>query len=143
MAIRDIRSASSYRQTVLVVDDQPVVLAIHAAVLRSTALDLNIVAMTNPIDALEWLRQKQVDLIITDYRMLQMDGIRFVNAVRRSGDDPARPIIVVTALNDKKIHQQLLAAGVSACFVKPASATQLSRISRTLLEKSRRQYITQ
>lgn len=143
MSIRDIRSASTYRQTVLVLDDQPVVLAIHAAVLRSAAPDLNIVSMTDPLDALEWIRQKQVDLIITDYRMLQMDGVRFVNAVRRSSDEPARPIIVVTALDDKKVHQRLLAAGVSACFVKPASARQLARVSRTLLEKSRRQYITQ
>ncbi|HMC12921.1 MAG TPA: response regulator [Gallionellaceae bacterium] len=142
MAIRDIRSASSYRQTVLVLDDQPVVLAIHAAVLRSTALDLHIVAMTNPLDALEWIRQKQVDLIITDYRMLQMDGILFVNAVRRSRNEPTQPIIVVTALNDKKVHQRLLAAGVSACFVKPASATKLSMISRTLLENNRKHYVT-
>jgi two-component system, chemotaxis family, chemotaxis protein CheY len=143
MSIRDIRSAPSYRQTVLILDDQPMVLAIHAAVLRFAAPDLHILSMTNPVDALEWVRQKQVDLIITDYRMRQMDGIRFVKAVRRSRNGLTRPIIVVTALKDEMIHQQLLAAGVSACLVKPAPVSQLSKISRTLLEKSREQYTTQ
>jgi two-component system chemotaxis response regulator CheY len=143
MSVRDIRSASSYRQTVLVLDDQPLVLAIHAAVLRSAAPDAHIVSMTDPIAAVEWMRQKQVDLIITDYRMRKMDGIRFVNAVRRSGIGRTLPIIVVTALKDEKIHQQLLAAGVSACFVKPASAAKLLTMSRALLERSRRQYVMQ
>lgn len=143
MSVRDIRSAPSYRQTVLIIDDQPMVLAIHAAVLKSLAMDLRIVSMTDPQAALEWLRQKQIDLIVTDYRMHQMDGIHFVNAVRDSSIGHMRPIIVVTALKDEKIHQQLLAAGVSACLVKPARAAQLSKIARILLEKSRRQYPTQ
>ena len=143
MSVRDIRSAPTYRQTVLLIDDQPTVLAIHTAVLKSLCMDLRIVSMTDPTAALEWLRQKPVDLIITDYRMHQMDGIHFVNAVRDSSIEPMRPIIVVTALKDEKVHQQLLAAGVSACLVKPARAAQLSKIARTLLEKSRRQYTTQ
>jgi len=143
MSVRDIRSAPTYRQTVLLIDDQPTVLAIHTAVLKSLSMDLRIVSMTDPEAALDWLRQKPVDLIVTDYRMHQMDGIHFVNAVRDSSIEPMRPIIVVTALKDEKIHQQLLDAGVSACLVKPARAAQLSKIARTLLEKSRRQYTTQ
>ena len=143
MFIRDIRSASSYRPTVIIVDDQPTVLAIHVAMLKSAAPNLRIVSMTDPRSALEWVRQKLVDLIVTDYRMHKMDGMHFVNAVRRSSFEPMLPIIVVTALNDKKIHQQLLAAGVSACLIKPAQAAQLSRISRHLLEKNRKHYSTQ
>jgi two-component system, chemotaxis family, chemotaxis protein CheY len=138
MSIHDIRSAARYRQTVLVLDDQPMVLAIHAAMLRSVTPKLHIVTMTNPVDALEWIRQKHVDLIIMDYRMNDMDGIHFVHEVRRSDNGKIQPIIVVTALNDEKIHRQLLAAGVSACFVKPAPLDQLSNLTRTLLEESRR-----
>ncbi|WP_434782398.1 response regulator [Ferrovum myxofaciens] len=143
MPVHDIRSAPSYRQTVLIIDDQPMMLTIHAAVLKSVDPDLRIISMTDPRAALEWMRQKQVDLIITDYRMHNMDGIHFVNTVRRSSFCPLLPIIVVTALKDEKIHQQLLAAGVSACLIKPAQAVQLSQLSRTLLEKSRERYSVQ
>jgi len=138
MSIHDIRSAARYRQTVLVLDDQPMVLAIHAAMLRSVTPKLHIVTMTSPIDALEWIRQKQVDLIIMDYRMNDMNGIRFVHEVRLSDNGKIQPIIVVTALNDERIHRQLLAAGVTACFVKPAPLNQLSDLAKTLLEESRR-----
>ena len=137
MSIHDIRSATSYRQTVLVLDDQPLVLAIHAAMLRSVTPSLHIVTMTDPIAALEWLRQRQVDLIIMDYRMHKMDGIRFVDEIRCAGNGRMQPIIVVTALNDEKIHRQLLASGVTACFVKPAPLNKLSALASTLLEKSR------
>lgn len=141
MSIHDIRSATSYRQTVLVLDDQPVVLAIHAAMLKSVAPALHIVTMTGPLAALEWVRQKQVDLIIMDYRMHDMDGIRFVNEVRGANKGKIQPpIIVVTALNDENIHRQLLAAGATACFVKPAPLNQLSALARTLLEKNREHF---
>lgn len=105
MSVRNIRSAPTYRQTVLIIDDQPMVLAIHTAVMKSISMDLRIVSMTDPKAALEWLGQKQVDLIVTDYRMYQMDGIHFINAVRDSRIEPMCPIIVVTALKDENIHQ--------------------------------------
>lgn len=143
MSVRNIRSAPTYRQTVLIIDDQPMVLAIHTAVMKSISMDLRIVTMTDPKAALEWLGQKQVDLIVTDYRMYQMDGIHFIHAVRDSRIEPMCPIIVVTALKDENIHQQLLKAGVTACLTKPARAAQLSKIARTLLENGRRQYTTQ
>jgi len=138
MSIHDIRSAARYRQTVLVLDDQPMVLAIHAAMLRSVTPKLHIVTMTNPIDALDWIRHKQLELIIMDYRMHEMDGIDFVHKVRHSDNGKILPIIVVTALNDEKIHQQLLAAGATACFVKPAPLNQLTELSKTLLEENRK-----
>lgn len=140
MSIRDIRSAHTYRQTILIVDDQPTVLAIHEAVLKSALPGARIVCMTDAGAALKWLRNKHVDLIITDYRMQQMDGIHFVHALQGSSSVSVQPIIVVTALNDEKIHQQLLSAGVAACLKKPVRAAQLSGISRTLLEQGRQNY---
>lgn len=138
MSIHDIRSAARYRQTVLVLDDQPMVLAIHAAMLRSVTPKLHIVTMTNPVDALEWIQHKQLDLIIMDYRMQDMDGIRFVHEVRHSENGKTLPIIVVTALNDERIHRQLLAAGATACFVKPAPLNQLPDLAKMLLEENRK-----
>ena len=124
MSIRDIRSAHTYRQTILILDDQPTVLAIHEAVLKSALPGARIVCMTDAGAALKWLRNKHVDLIITDYRMQKMDGIHFVHALQGSSSVSVQPIIV-TALNDEKIHQQLLSAGVAACLEKtgPGSAT--------------------
>ena len=140
MKVSNIRSASKFRQTALLIDDQPTVLDIHAAILKSLKLNLKIVTMTDPIEAISWMQNKQVDLIITDFRMHQMDGMQFVESINNANDGPPKPIIVVTVLKDFKVHQELIAAGAAACLTKPVQADELANIARTLLEQSKHLY---
>ncbi|MES2547830.1 MAG: response regulator [Pseudomonadota bacterium] len=140
MSISNIRSATNFKQTALLIDDQPTVLDIHAAILKSLKMNLKIVTMTNPVDALEWMQNKQVDLIITDFRMHQMDGMQFVQAIKNTSNVLTRSIIVVTVLKEVNIHQELLAAGASACLTKPVQTQELAKIARQLLEQSKEYY---
>jgi len=140
MSVSSIRSARKFRQTALLIDDQSTVLDIHAAILKSLKMDLKIVKMTDPVEALEWMQNKQVDLIITDFRMHQMDGMQFVQAIKDACNVLCHSIIVVTAIKDQTIHQELLAAGASACLTKPAQTQKLATIAKTLLENSRDKY---
>ncbi len=140
MKVSNIRSASKFRQTALLIDDQPTVLDIHAAILKSLKLNLKIVTMTDPVEAINWMQNKQVDLIITDFRMHQMNGMQFVEAINSANDGPPKPIIVVTVLKDLKVHQELIAAGASACLTKPVQADELAKIARNLLEQSKLLY---
>lgn len=143
MAISNIRNASKFKQTVLIIDDQPTVLDIHAAILKSLKLNLNIVTMTNPIEALAWMGKKQVDLIVTDFSMMHMDGMQFVQTINQANQVGPRPIIVITVLKDNKLHQELIAAGAAACLTKPANANELATMARFLLEESKQFYIHQ
>lgn len=140
MSVSNIRSAPKFRQTALLIDDQTTVLDIHAAILKSLKMDLKIVKMTDPVEALNWMQNKQVDLIITDFRMHQMDGMQFVQAIKNACHILWHSIIVVTVLKDETIHQELLAAGASACLTKPAQTQELARIAKTLLEQSKQHY---
>lgn len=140
MKVSSIRSAAKFRQTALLIDDQPTVLDIHAAILKSLKLNLKIVTMTNPVEALEWARNKQVDLIVTDFRMHQMNGIQFVEAINANNDGMLKPIIVVTVLKGIKLHQELLSAGASACLTKPVQAEKLAKVAKSLLEQSKQFY---
>lgn len=140
MSISNIRSAPNFKQTALLIDDQPTVLDIHAAILKSLKMNLKIVTMTNPIEALEWMQNKQVDLIITDFRMHQMDGMQFVQAIKNTSNVLTRSIIVVTVLKEINIHQELLAAGASACLTKPVQTQALAKLAKQLLEQSKEYY---
>lgn len=140
MSISNIRSAANFKQTALLIDDQPTVLDIHAAILKSLKMNLKIVTMTNPIDALAWMQNKQVDLIITDFRMHQMDGMQFVQAIKNTSNVLTRSIIVVTVLKEVTIHQELLAAGASACLTKPVQTQELAKIAKQLLKQSKDYY---
>jgi CheY-like chemotaxis protein len=103
-------------------------------------MDLKIVKMTDPVEALEWMQNKQVDLIITDFRMHQMDGMQFVQAIKNACNVLWHSIVVVTAIKDQTTHQELIAAGASACLTKPAQTQELASIAKILLEKSRVHY---
>lgn len=140
MNISSIRSAPKFRQTALLIDDQVTVLDIHAAMLKSLKMDLNIVTMTDPVEALNWMKNKQVDLIITDFRMHQMNGMQFVQAIKNACHIVRHSIIVVTALKDRTIHQELVAAGAAACLTKPAQTKELADIAKKLLDQSKLHY---
>ena len=140
MKVSDIRSAAKFRQTALLIDDQPTVLDIHAAILKSLKMNLKIVKMTDPIEALDWMQNKQVDLIITDFRMHRMDGMQFVLAIKKACNILLSSIIVVTAIKDKTIHEELLAAGAAACLTKPAQTQELATVAKALLEQSKQHY---
>jgi CheY-like chemotaxis protein len=138
--VSHIRSATKFRQTVLLIDDQPTVLDIHTAILKSLKMDLKIVAMTDPVEALAWLQNKQVDLIITDFRMHQMNGMQFVQALKNADNVLTHAIVVVTVLKDHATHQELISAGASACLTKPVQTGELAKIAKTLLEQSKQYY---
>jgi two-component system, chemotaxis family, chemotaxis protein CheY len=138
--VSNIRSAPKFRQTVLLIDDQPTVLDIHAAIIKSLKMDLKIVSMTDPVDALNWLQNKQVDLIITDFRMHNMDGMQFVQALKKDDNVLTHSIIVVTVLKEQAIHQELISAGASACLTKPVQAGELTKIAKALLVQSKQDY---
>ena len=138
--VSNIRSAQKFRQTVLLIDDQPTVLDIHTAILKSLKTNLKIVAMTEPVKALAWLQNKQVDLIITDFRMHKMNGMQFVQALKNSDNVLTHNIVVVTVLKDQATHQELISAGASACLTKPVQTQELANIAKTLLEQSKKYY---
>ena len=138
--VSSIRSATKFRQTVLLIDDQSTVLDIHAAILKSLNMNLKIVAMTDPVEALAWLQNKQVDLIITDFRMHQMDGMQFVQALKNADNVLTHAIVVVTVLKDQTTQQELIAAGASACLTKPVQTQELAKLAKNLLEQSKLYY---
>ena len=138
--VSSIRSATKFRQTVLLIDDQSTVLDIHAAILKSLNMNLKIVAMTDPVEALAWLQNKQVDLIITDFRMHQMDGMQFVQALKDADNILTHTIVVVTVLKDKTTQQELIAAGASACLTKPVQTLELAKVVKNLLDQNKLYY---
>ena len=138
--VSSIRSATKFRQTVLLIDDQSTVLDIHGAILKSLKMNLKIVTMTDPVEALAWLQNKQVDLIITDFRMHKMDGMQFVQALKNSENVLTHAIVVVTVLKDQATQQELIAAGASACLTKPVQAQELSKVVKNVLQQSKIYY---
>ena len=107
----------------LLVDDNPHMRAIAAAILRSAgARDLR--EAEDGAKALECLRLWPADIAIADFKMAPMDGVEFVRAVRQS-KNPYLPVIMMTGFSDRVRIVEARDAGVTEILAKPITARSL------------------
>lgn len=81
------------------------------------------------------LAERNVDLVIVDYRMQPMDGVEFTRRVRTdpASGSPYVPVLMVSGYTEARLLAEARDAGVSEFLAKPISAkTLLSRIVQLL-----------
>ena len=120
-------------KTILLVDDEAVsrekigtILGRqgYAVIDRSDALSaLAVVSQGTPA----------VDLVITDYRMPDMDGIEFARELKRK--IPDTPLIMITGHTDIESYLKALNIGVFEYLNKPIIAHELVRIVSLALKQ--------
>ena len=123
------------RATVLVVDDEPVVLYMLA---RALEQKFNVIPCHKPADALSRVRQGCVDAVVSDICMPGMSGIDLLRAVRKH--DPDLPVMLLTGLPSWEGASEAIELGVFRYLPKPfdigrlretvVEATQLCRLAR-------------
>jgi DNA-binding NtrC family response regulator len=115
---------------VLLLDDNPVQLAVRELVLRKAEIDTQ--TATNAPSALALLRsevgRETIGAVITDHIMPNMDGVEFVKQLRAF--DPHVPIIVISGLPDADQEYH----GLNVIFrPKPCDPEDLIALVRTVL----------
>lgn len=106
---------------VLLVDDEREILDDLMQALRPTQYQFT--ALTNPLEALELFRQEKFDVVISDIRMPEMDGIELLKRLREF--DPAARVIIITAFGDLKTAQSAINNRAYAFFGKPVDIGEL------------------
>src|SRR5262245_55145793 len=101
--------------TVLVVDDSPVDRHLAGKLLEKTA-GMTVVYATDGRNALDVMRQTQLDLVLTDMQMPGMDGLELVGEVR--SQYPQIPVILMTAHGSEELAVQALQQGASSYVPK-------------------------
>lgn len=87
---------SSETPNILLVDDNKMGLSARKIVLEE--LGYRIVPFSNPLQALEQFVVQKFDLVITDYRMPNMDGIELISHVRAT--QPLIPVVLISGFVD-------------------------------------------
>lgn len=109
---------------VMVVDDQ----ASMRAMIRRALQDLGFKDVRDkgsPVEALSAIRSDRVHLIISDYNMPDMDGLQFLEEVRKDAVIGKTVFIMLTGSSDREIVQKAAALGVNNYLVKPFAAAAL------------------
>jgi two-component system chemotaxis response regulator CheY len=90
-----------------------------------------------PVEALAALKGDRVHLILSDYKMPEMDGLEFLETVRADPVIGKTVFIMMSGSSDKEIVQRAAALGANDYVVKPfASASLKEKIERAFGELS-------
>jgi two-component system response regulator TctD len=118
--------------TVLVVDDDPSVLACYGRLLRRAGYTA--VTQDDPCKVLTDQADSRVDLLLLDYKMPGMDGLSLLAELRRRACR-ARCILISAFLNDD-VRSRAANLGVDRVLEKPVDAGQLRDAIHDLLPRA-------
>ncbi|HLE96102.1 MAG TPA: response regulator [Candidatus Thermoplasmatota archaeon] len=119
-----IATATSTRE-VLVVDDMPEICDFLAALLgRARSLDVRVRTEINGARALDLVRTRPFDLVISDFRMREVDGIELLTAARLTHPQGLR--VLMTGYNEiPATNDRIRQAKVDAYLQKPLRSQDL------------------
>jgi len=81
-----------------------------------------VLTANNGKEFVEKIRQADVDLLITDIRMPEMDGLTAIEEIRETCPVP---IVILSAFNDEEFLQRAMKQWVLAYLVKPVNEKSL------------------
>ena len=128
-------SANRLKYRILVVDDEENVRVTTAAILEQEGYTVN--TASDGREALDKLNQMKYDLVLTDLRMEDMDGITLLNELNTR--HPTLVTIVLTGYASIESSIDALRQGVYDYLVKPCVIDDLKRTVRRALEHREQQ----
>jgi two-component system chemotaxis response regulator CheY len=110
--------AINYNMKILIVDDFSTMRRIEKNILKHLGFN-EIDEAGDGAEALQKLKSKKYDFIISDWNMPNMEGIDLLRAVRADPDLKELPFLMVTAEAEKASVLTAIKEGVSNYIVKP------------------------
>ena len=102
---------SKYLGKIAVVDDEEDVVEILSDVLTNGGFE--VVKFTSPLDLINYLKLNAVDMVFSDFRMPQMDGLALANEIGMNSPD--LPIVLVSG----HLNGSVVLKDVYAIILKP------------------------
>jgi signal transduction histidine kinase/AraC-like DNA-binding protein len=126
-------------RTILVVDDEPNTLEMHARIVQAHSSGNRVLKARNGKEALQILHQEIVDLVLLDLQMPEMDGFEVLEVMRSMESLRKIPVIVLTGKSLTEADMSRLNQGVAAVLSKGLFSIDetISHIS-TALENKRK-----
>jgi CheY-like chemotaxis protein len=87
----------------------------------------------NPLQALDRLQEELPDLVVLDLMLPGINGLQLLQQIKSRKDLCELPVLLYTAYDSEKMHQQALSLGASGYLIKPVSSERiLEEVSRIL-----------
>ena len=107
--------------SVMILDDEPIVCERLRSTLEKLTLDLE--TFTDPNEALKRFSEKKFQVLITDLKMKEMDGIEILKLVKKVS--PETKVIIITGFATVEKAKEALKIGAYDFIAKPFRLSQL------------------
>lgn len=121
-------------ETIMVIDDSPVVRRVLSLTLESGGFD--VLTAENGAVALDLIENEEVNLIFCDIHMPTMNGIELLKALRLRFSKEQLPIIMLTASGEQDAHAEAAVQGANSILTKPASSHLVISTANSFLRAS-------
>ncbi len=103
---------------ILIVDDDPGMLAMHASVVSGQSPDYEVVTATDGHEALEMIQRLRPDLVLLDLMMPKLDGFGVLESMRDTDIGREIPVVVLTGKSLSDEDMQRLNHGMASVLAK-------------------------
>lgn len=124
-------------QTIIIADDSVTARMIIKRCLEIAGLsEATFLDARDGTEALELVKNNQVDLLVTDLNMPKMDGLSLLKHVKASPRLSELPVLVISSVSNPAKTKELLSLGASAILGKPVSPAEVAEALENLSDKS-------
>ncbi len=118
---------------ILIVDDFMAIRQLIKSLLSRHGFN-NFIESDNGVDALEYLNQYEIDLVICDWEMPNMNGIELFSKMRINPDFRNIPFLMITSESVKGRIIEAIDAGITNYVLKPIKTERICKKVIKMLE---------
>lgn len=118
---------------VVIIDDEPIIVEGLTRSIKWEKYDCQVVATAGSgLEGLSVLQREQPDIVFSDIRMPQMDGLTMIAAVK--SQYPNMEIAILTGFQDFEYARQAICLGVTRFLIKPSRMDELQEAVETMVK---------
>ncbi len=128
------RRGNSLPSTIVLVDDYPDNLLVMKHVLNDKIPHIDIVTFVNPVEAMEYIKNNNVSLVITDVQMPVLNGVELCRIIKDEPKTSHVHVMLVTSHEASSKYKALgLDAGADNFIIRPIDNVELVSIVKVAL----------
>jgi len=117
---------------IAIIDDSDINLTLFRALVLKLG-DCEALCFKESPKGLAWCSENLPDLIIVDYMMPDIDGIRFIECLRALAGREDVPVLMITANDNRDVRYEALRIGATDFLTKPVDRVEFSARVRNML----------